>query len=103
MEVDDPNPSEKDSSPTPSSNPSSQRRATVAASRNTATKLQAKLRRAVDDKNFYEAHQIYRTIYARSGSKEKLDDILTTLRQGALLLLTNDQVRNAPNLLKLHV
>ena len=84
MEVDDPNSSGKETTTT-------SRR--VTASRNTASKLQAKLNRAVEDKNFYEAHQIYRTIYARSNTKEQLQDILTTLQQGALLLLSNDQVR----------
>ncbi|XP_045497283.1 Golgi to ER traffic protein 4 homolog [Colias croceus] len=50
-----------------------------------------KLEASVNDGKFYEAHQMYRTLYFRYLSQKKYSDLLQLLYNGALILLQRDQ------------
>jgi len=50
-----------------------------------------KIEAAINNGNYYEAHQMYRTLYFRYLSQEKYSELLDLLYDGAVLLLTHDQ------------
>ncbi|XP_008554602.1 Golgi to ER traffic protein 4 homolog [Microplitis demolitor] len=50
-----------------------------------------KLEASVNSGNYYEAHQMYRTLYFRYLAKKKYTDLLELLYNGAILLLQRDQ------------
>lgn len=51
----------------------------------------AKLESSIESGNYYEAHQMYRTLYFRYLSHKKYDELLDLLYTGALTLLNHDQ------------
>ncbi|CAL8106734.1 unnamed protein product [Calicophoron daubneyi] len=55
------------------------------------TKLHQRLQAAIDDKRFYEAHQIYKTIYFRCITRRNYAEALKCLYSGADFLLSNKQ------------
>ncbi|CAG0920583.1 unnamed protein product [Notodromas monacha] len=83
--------------------PSSSTAMAKRGSRNVTAKLMAKLKRALDERNFYESHQIYRTIYVRTCSAEKLDEVLSMLHSGATYLLQNHQLESGADLAMLYL
>ncbi|KAF5287523.1 hypothetical protein FQA39_LY04151, partial [Lamprigera yunnana] len=50
-----------------------------------------KLEKSIKDGNYYEAHQMYRTIYFRYLVQKKYEELLDMLHKGALLFLERDQ------------
>lgn len=50
-----------------------------------------KLENSIKDGNYYEAHQMYRTIYFRYLAQKKYEELLDMLFKGALLFLDRDQ------------
>ncbi|KAG8040568.1 hypothetical protein G9C98_002564 [Cotesia typhae] len=50
-----------------------------------------KLEASVNSGNYYEAHQMYRTLYFRYLAKKKYMDLLELLYNGSILLLQRDQ------------
>ncbi|EAT34855.1 AAEL002521-PA [Aedes aegypti] len=51
----------------------------------------AKLESSIEAGNYYEAHQMYRTLYFRYLSQQKYEELLDLLYQGALTLLSHEQ------------
>lgn len=50
-----------------------------------------KLEKSIKDGNYYEAHQMYRTLYFRYLGQKKYSELLELLHKGALLFLEHDQ------------
>lgn len=50
-----------------------------------------KLENSIKEGNYYEAHQMYRTLYFRYLTQKKYDELMDLLSKGALLFLENDQ------------
>lgn len=65
------------------------------------SKLQQRLQTAVEEKRFYEAHQIYKTIYFRCLTKRNYSEALDYLYAGADFLLTNRQWESGTELARL--
>ncbi|TGZ70899.1 hypothetical protein CRM22_002930 [Opisthorchis felineus] len=55
------------------------------------TKLQQRLQSAIEERRFYEAHQIYKTVYFRCITRRNYVEALKYLYSGADFLLTNKQ------------
>lgn len=51
----------------------------------------AKLESSIETGNYYEAHQMYRTLYFRYLSQRKYDELLELLYKGSLTLLNHEQ------------
>jgi hypothetical protein len=51
-----------------------------------------KLENSVKNGNYYEAHQMYRTLYFRYLAQKKYKETLDMLYNGSLLFLEHDQV-----------
>ncbi|XP_034249152.1 Golgi to ER traffic protein 4 homolog [Thrips palmi] len=62
-----------------------------------------KLGAAVSAGNFYEAHQLYRTLYFRYLMQEKYKELLDLLYSGSKLLLQNEQLTSGADLCNLYV
>ena len=54
--------------------------------------VKLKLEKKVAEGNFYEAHQMYNTLYARSKGQGKIEQAQELVISGALLMLQNGQV-----------
>lgn len=63
----------------------------------------AKLRASIDRGDYYEAHQMYRTLYFRYSGTQRWSELLTLLREGAHLLLKNHQIESGADLATLYV
>ncbi|XP_029845940.1 Golgi to ER traffic protein 4 homolog [Ixodes scapularis] len=62
-----------------------------------------KLHASIDSGNYYEAHQMYRTIYFRYQSQKKYDELKELLYDGAIKLLTLQQCNSGADLANLLV
>ncbi|KAG1648783.1 Golgi to ER traffic protein 4 [Nymphon striatum] len=62
-----------------------------------------KLQASVDSGNYYEAHQMYRTLYYRYSSRKKYAELLELLYGGATSLLQNQQYESGADLSNLVV
>lgn len=60
-----------------------------------------KLEAALNSGNFYEAHQMYRTLYFRYLSQKKYDELLEMLYKGSISLLNFDQLSSGADLVLL--
>ncbi|XP_053695443.1 Golgi to ER traffic protein 4 homolog [Sabethes cyaneus] len=58
----------------------------------------AKLESSIESGNYYEAHQMYRTLYFRYLSQKKYEELLDLLYKGALTLLSHDQQTSGADL-----
>lgn len=65
----------------------------------TGKSLQEKLERTLEDKDFYQALQIYKTLYVRSISSSNVSGAEELLVKGASTLLEHNQVKNIFNLI----
>lgn len=70
---------------------------TKTASRGVSRVL-AKLEASVQSGNYYEAHQMYRTLYFRYLSQKRYDDCLDLLYKGAVKFLNNEQYSSGADL-----
>lgn len=57
-----------------------------------------KLEASLNSGNYYEAHQMYRTLYFRYLSQKKYEDLLNLLYDGAVLLLQHNQYESGADL-----
>ncbi|KXJ75372.1 hypothetical protein RP20_CCG011847 [Aedes albopictus] len=62
------------------------------------TRVLAKLESSIEAGNYYEAHQMYRTLYFRYLSQKKYEELLDLLYQGALTLLNHEQYTSGADL-----
>ncbi|KFB48818.1 AGAP000119-PA-like protein [Anopheles sinensis] len=62
------------------------------------SRVLGKLKSSIESKNFYEAHQMYRTLYFRYVSQGKYQELLELLYQGALTMLDNEQYSSGADL-----
>ncbi|KAG9066698.1 hypothetical protein KI688_012607 [Linnemannia hyalina] len=69
----------------------------MAAARGTAKVLQ-KLEKSVGDGNYYEAHQMYRTVANRYVKAHNYKDAIDLLRSGSMLLLKHKQAGSGTDL-----
>jgi len=68
-----------------------------------ASRVLAKLNSSLENGNFYEAHQMYRTLYYRYTAQKKHDEIEKLLYEGALKLFAKDQGGSGADLSKLYL
>lgn len=57
-----------------------------------AARMEEKLQQKIQDKDYYEAHQMYRVLYQRYKAQGKESEALDLLYDGALALLTHREV-----------
>ncbi|THD20596.1 Golgi to er traffic protein 4 [Fasciola hepatica] len=62
------------------------------------SKLQQRLQAAIEERRFYEAHQIYKTLYFRCTTRRNYAEALKYLYSGAELLLSNQQWESGTDL-----
>ncbi|KAL5285523.1 GET4 family protein [Megaselia abdita] len=60
-----------------------------------------KLENSIQEGNFYEAHQMYRTLFFRYSGQNKVDDCLSLLHSGAKLFLEKEQYSSGADLILL--
>jgi len=63
----------------------------------------SKLKAHIDNENFYEAHQMYRTLYFRYLGQKKYGELETMLFDGSVLLFSHKEVASGTDLAKLYV
>ncbi|XP_063705623.1 Golgi to ER traffic protein 4 homolog [Culicoides brevitarsis] len=62
------------------------------------SRVLAKLSLSLDNGNYYEAHQMYRTLYYRYSTQKKYDEVITLLYDGSTKLLEFNQKSSATDL-----
>uniref|UniRef100_A0A336L3M5 CSON002568 protein n=1 Tax=Culicoides sonorensis TaxID=179676 RepID=A0A336L3M5_CULSO len=62
------------------------------------SRVLAKLSLSLDNGNYYEAHQMYRTLYYRYSTQKKYDELINLLYDGSNKLLEYDQKPSATDL-----
>ncbi|KAF2367841.1 hypothetical protein FHG87_001400 [Trinorchestia longiramus] len=62
------------------------------------SRVKAKLQKSIEEGQYYEAHQMYRTLYFRYKSQEKYTELLDLLYEGSHLLLTHNQQTSGADL-----
>jgi putative uncharacterized protein (fragment) len=62
-----------------------------------------KLNRLMDSCEYYEAHQLYRTIYFRYLNTKRYKELETLLYDGALLLLKKQQFNSGADVASLYI
>jgi len=75
----------------------------MAGRRGGVERVMSKLKTSIENQNFYEAHQMYRTLYFRYLGQRKFVDLEMLLYDGAVLLFSHDQVESGLDLSKLYV
>ncbi|CAO1423195.1 unnamed protein product [Diamesa serratosioi] len=65
------------------------------------SRLLAKIKMSMENKNFYEAHQIFRTIYFRFSNQKRYAELLELLYDGADSLITAEQFTSGSDLVLL--
>jgi len=68
-----------------------------------ASRVLAKLNNSLENGNFYEAHQMYRTLYYRYTAQKKYGEIESMLYEGAMKLFAKDQGGSGADLSKLYL
>jgi len=68
-----------------------------------ASRVLAKLKTSLENGNFYEAHQMYRTLYYRYTAQKKHGDVESLLYDGAMALFAKDQGGSGADLSKLYL
>jgi len=63
----------------------------------------SKLKSSIENENYYEAHQMYRTLYFRYLGQQKYVELETMLFDGAVLLFSHKEVASGTDLAKLYV
>lgn len=69
-----------------------------AASRGGVSRVLAKLELSIQSGDYYEAHQMYRTLYFRYLSQKRYSDCLELLFKGAMRFLLNEQYGSGADL-----
>jgi len=68
-----------------------------------ASRVLAKLNNSLENGNFYEAHQMYRTLFYRYTAQKKYGEIESMLYDGAMKLFAKDQGGSGADLSKLYL
>lgn len=63
-----------------------------------ADRILVKLRNMIDNQQYYEAHQLYRTLFFRYRNWEKFRELQELLFEGAILFLTKNQANSGADL-----
>jgi len=63
----------------------------------------SKLKTSIENQNYYEAHQMYRTLYFRYLGQKKYVELQGMLYDGAVLLFSHDETASGTDLAKLYV
>jgi len=61
-------------------------------------RMETKLKSAIEEENYYEAHQLYRTLYFRFSSQSKFAEAEDLLYEGSLELFKHKQVSSGTDL-----
>jgi len=75
----------------------------MSARRGGIERVLSKLKTSIENENYYEAHQMYRTLYFRYIGQRKYEELQGMLFDGAVLLFSHDQVASGTDLAKLYV
>jgi len=75
----------------------------MAGRRGGTERVIAKLKNSIENENYYEAHQMYRTLYFRYLGQKKYTDLEGLLYDGAVLLFEHEQVESGIDLAKLYI
>eukprot|EP00092_Neocalanus_flemingeri_P007572 GFUD01008172.1.p1 GENE.GFUD01008172.1~~GFUD01008172.1.p1 ORF type:complete len:337 (-),score=90.00 GFUD01008172.1:184-1194(-) len=75
----------------------------MAGRRGGTERVLSKLKSSIENENYYEAHQMYRTLYFRYLGQKKYGELETMLFDGAVLLFSHDEVGSGTDLAKLYV
>eukprot|EP00090_Calanus_glacialis_P045641 TRINITY_DN8607_c0_g1_i1.p1 TRINITY_DN8607_c0_g1~~TRINITY_DN8607_c0_g1_i1.p1 ORF type:complete len:336 (-),score=102.85 TRINITY_DN8607_c0_g1_i1:173-1180(-) len=75
----------------------------MAGRRGGTERVLSKLKASIENENYYEAHQMYRTLYFRYLGQKKYGELETMLFDGAVLLFSHDEVASGTDLSKLYV
>ena len=67
------------------------------------SRVLAKLNTSLENGNYYEAHQMYRTLYYRYSNQNKWDELQTMLYEGAVKLFNHSQGGSGSDLAKLYL
>ncbi|XP_065317866.1 Golgi to ER traffic protein 4 homolog [Gordionus sp. m RMFG-2023] len=70
---------------------------------NTFSKLLSKLQVKLDEKDFYEAHQLYKIIYFRYITQQKYEEAMHLIIDGSNLLLNKQQIPSGYDLAMLYL
>lgn len=62
------------------------------------SRVLGKLDSSIEAGNYYEAHQMYRTLYFRYTAQQKYDDCLELLYKGSMKLISKQQETSAADL-----
>lgn len=66
-------------------------------------RIEQKLQNALQNRNFYEAHQLYRTMYFRLLTRQKFEELRPLLLDGACKLLDANEITSGVDLANLYV
>jgi len=66
-------------------------------------RVMSKLKKSIENENYYEAHQMYRTLYFRYVGQRKYEELEVMLYDGAILLFSHNQVESGLDLAKLYI
>lgn len=72
--------------------------AQTARSGNGASRVERKLEQSLTEGNYYEAHQMYRTLYSRYSAQNKHVEVQKLMRKGAYLLFSQNESGSAVDL-----
>jgi len=75
----------------------------MATRRGGVERVLSKLKNSIENNNYYEAHQMYRTLYFRYLGQKKYTELQTMLFEGAVLLFSHDEVASGTDLAKLYI
>ena len=66
-------------------------------------RILGKINRLIEEKEFYEAHQLYRTIYFRYLNSKRFTELQNLLYNGAMSLLRKEQYNSGADLANLYI
>jgi len=72
-------------------------------SRGGTDRVLSKLKASIENENYYEAHQMYRTLYFRYVGQKKYGELEGMLFDGAVLLFSHQEIASGVDLAKLFV
>ena len=75
----------------------------MASRRGGTERVLSKLKSSIENNNYYEAHQMYRTLYFRYLGQKKYTELQSLLYDGAVLLFSHDEVASGTDLAKLYI
>ena len=68
-----------------------------------SSRIVNKLDKLIQEENFYEAHQLYRTIYFRHLNAKRFNELQDLLLKGAFIFLEKGQANSGADLSSLYI